>query len=350
MVQDQQTYNIGIVGCGDISDTHAQAVLKIEKGNLIAAFSRTESAVEEFGTKYDIKSYTSYKKFLSNPALDIVAICTPTGTHLEYGQQAAEAGKHLIIEKPIEVTVDRGKTLIETCQHNKVNLAIIYQSRFIPEVIQLKKYIEDQTIGDIIMASASVKWYRDQEYYNNSSWRGTFALDGGGAVINQSIHTIDLLQWFAGRVESISAFNGAFTHDGMEAEDNAVACLKFRNGALGVFQASTSITPPQEREIEINGTKGTLLLKGNDLHKRLSDHSESDVQSKSEDAAGASSPLSGMTYQNHKKQYNAILEAFHNNTTPVVSGKESLQSLAIVEALYQAGTEQKVIQIEDILS
>src|SRR5699024_10349864 len=346
----QQTYNIGIVGCGNISDTHAQAISKTEKGNLIAAFSRTESTVEEFGLQYDIKSYTSYKKFLGDPALDIVAICTPTGTHLEYGLQAAEAGKYLIIEKPIEITVERGQTLIKTCKKNEVELAVIYQNRFIPEVIEMKKHMEAQTIGAPLMAHASVKWYRDQEYYNNSSWRGTFALDGGGAVINQSIHTVDLLQWVAGKVESITAFKGTFTHDGMEAEDNAVACLKFKNGALGVFQASTSITPPQEREIEINGTKGTLLLKGNVLHKQLSDHGESDVPSKTENAAGASSPLSGMTHQNHKSQYNAILDSFYNNTTPMVSGKERLHSLAIVEALYQAGTEQKVIVIETSFS
>lgn len=350
METDQKKYGIGIVGCGNISETHAEAILKTHQGQLIAAHSRTDTTVNDFCAKYDITAFTSYEEFLDNPDLDIVVICTPSGTHLDYGKSAAEAGKHIIVEKPIETTVARGQTLIESCNNNGVKLAVIYQSRFMDDVMQMKELIDNQKVGDIFMASASVKWFRDQEYYSNSSWRGTFALDGGGAVINQSIHTIDLLQWFMGGVKTISAFKGTFTHDGIEAEDNAVACLEFKNGAIGVFEASTSITPPQERKVEINGTEGTLLLKGETLQKELNNQKENDRNDHSGEATGAASPLSGMTYQDHKNQYDAILNAFDHDTKPTVSGEESLQSLAIVEALYKAADEQKPVHIDDILS
>lgn len=350
MATDQKKYGIGIVGCGNISDTHAEAIMKTSKGKLIAAHSRTDASVKTFCEKYDITPFTSYEEFLDNPDLDIVVICTPSGTHLDYGKSAAEAGKHVIVEKPIETTVARGQSLIESCNENGVKLAVIYQSRFMEDVMQMKELIDKQQAGDIFMASASVKWFRDQDYYSNSSWRGTYALDGGGAVINQSIHTIDLLQWFMGGVKTISAFKGTFTHEGIEAEDNAVACLEFNNGAIGVFEASTSITPPQDRTVEINGTKGTLTLKGENLQKKLSDREAAGQEDDSGEATGAASPLSGMTYQDHKNQYDAILDAFHHDTEPVVSGEESLQSLAIVEALYKAADEQQPVHIEDILS
>lgn len=350
MVPNQTKYNIGIVGCGNISETHADAILKTQKGRLVGAYSRTEATLKSFCKKYSIPAFTSYKDFLDNPELDIVVICTPTGTHLDYGKKAASAGKHVIVEKPIEINVTRGQSLIENCSKNGVKLAVIYQSRFIDDVINMRKLIGNKGIGDIFMASASVKWFRDQEYYSNSSWRGTFALDGGGAVINQSIHTIDLLQWLLGGVKFVSAFKGTFTHEGIEAEDNAVACLKFKNGAIGVFEASTSITPPQERTIEINGSQGTLLLEGDRLQKKLNSQKETDREDQSAEATGAASPLAGMSFQHHKSQYDAIFDAFQNDTTPLVSGEDSLQSLAIVEAIYKAADKQQPIHIDDILS
>ncbi|SHG60758.1 Predicted dehydrogenase [Fodinibius roseus] len=350
MATDQKKYGIGIVGCGNISDTHAEAIMKTPKGQLIAAHSRTDASVNTFCEKYDITPFTSYEEFLGNPDLDIVVICTPSGTHLDYGKSAAEAGKHVIVEKPIETTVARGQSLIDSCDKNGVKLAVIYQSRFMDDVMEMKELIDNQQVGDIFMASASVKWFRDQEYYSNSSWRGTFALDGGGAVINQSIHTIDLLQWFMGGVKTISAFKGTFTHEGIEAEDNAVACMEFNNGAIGVFEASTSITPPQDRTVEVNGTGGTLTLKGEALQKKLSDQEAAGREDDAGEATGAASPLSGMTYQDHKNQYDAILDAFHHDRVPVVSGKDSLQSLAIVEALYKAADDQQPVHIRDILT
>jgi len=345
-----QNFGIGIVGCGNISDTHAEAIKNSRNGTLVAAHSRTEKKLNKFCKKYDIEGSASYEEFLNLPDLDMVAICTPSGTHLDYGKLAAAAGKHVIVEKPIEITVDRGKSLIETCEKNNVQLAVIFQNRFIDDVVEMKNFIDAGKVGKIVMASASVKWFRDQKYYSNSNWRGTFALDGGGAVINQAIHTLDLLQWMAGDIQSVSGYKGTLTHEDMEAEDNAVASLHFKNGALGTFTASTSIVPAQERNVEINGTKGTLQLEGDDFVKNMGNKKTSDSPKNSDESTGADSPLAGMTAELHRKQYDQILEAFSKNNEPIVSGKESLKSLAVVEALYQSAKENRSVDIDDFLN
>lgn len=343
-----QKFGLGIVGCGNISDMHAQAIINSERGTLVSAHSRTESRLKAFCDEYNISGSTSFDDFLKNPDLDAVSICTPSGTHLDYGILAAEAGKHIIVEKPIEVTVERGRALIKCCKENGVQLAVIYQNRFIDDVVKMKQAIDGGEIGLPILASASVRWFRSQEYYGDSTWRGTFALDGGGVVINQSIHTIDLLQWFIGDVESVSGFKGTFTHNQIEAEDTAVACLRFKNGAIGVFEGSTSVTPVQKRRIEVNGAKGTALLDGDRFQKKPEDD-QPEKSVESGEAAGASSPLGGMDVINHRRQFDQILEAFAGNREPIVSGEESLKSLAIVEALYTAAEENRVVFIDEIL-
>lgn len=342
-----QKFGIGIVGCGNISNTHAEAIINSERGRLIAAHSRTDSKLNAFCEKYDISGSISYEEFLANPDLDIVSICTPSGTHLDYGQQAAEEGKHVVVEKPIEVTVKRGRLLMDSCDANGVDLAVIYQNRFIDEIMKMKEVLDNGEIGKPVLASASVRWFRSQEYYSDSTWRGTFALDGGGVVINQSIHTVDLLQWFVGDIESVSGLKGTFTHKGIEAEDTAVACLKFKNGAIGVFEGSTSIIPPQKRRIEVNGSEGTAWLEGDCFQKKL--NNEQKVEPKG-DAAGASSPLAGMTIANHQRQFDQILGAFASDGVPVVSGKESLKSLAVVEALYKSAEKGETVFVEKLLT
>lgn len=345
----QKEFGIGIVGCGNISDTHALAVKETRRGKLVSAHSRTVTRLQKFCSTHDITGSHSYDEFLNNDNLDVVSICTPSGTHLDYGIKAAEAGKHLIVEKPIEVTTKRGKDLIRCCKKNGVKLAVIYQNRFDDEVLKMKQALDQGEIGDPILASASVRWYRDHEYYSDSNWRGTLDLDGGGVVINQSIHTIDLLQWLVGDIESVSAFKGAFTHEDIEAEDTAVATLKYKRGTIGVFEGSTSITPSQERRIEVNGTKGTLLLDGRNLVKNIGDRREA-LGKKNADSIGASSPLDGMEMENHCKQFDQILDSFSNEKSAVVAGREALKSLAVVEAIYKSSDIEKLVSVEEFLA
>ena len=343
-IEDKKNWNFGIVGCGNISDTHAKAVSHMPDCNLAAACTRNADRLEQFCSTHSTAGYTSYDEFLAHSNLDIVVICTPSGTHLDYGLKAAKSGKHIIVEKPIEVSVTRGLKLIEACKKNEVKLAVIYQNRFIESVSEMKKLLDQGKIGEVFMATASVKWFRDQQYYQQSDWRGTFTLDGGGAVINQSIHTIDLLQWMLGEAESIYACTTNASHSGIEAEDNAAATIRFRNGAIAVFQASTSIVPAQKRKIELNGKKGTLVLEGDKLTLKT-DSKNADL-SASTGSAGASGPLDGLSYINHLKQYKEIVKAISKNEEPVVSGSESLKSLAMVEAIYTSAKNSRPIFLD----
>ena len=333
--------HFGIVGLGNIALTHARAISGHVNATVSAACSRNEENRKHFGRKFNVPLYSDYSDMLLHDKLDAVTICTPSGSHLDYAKKAAEAGKHVVIEKPIDITVERGREIIECCKQNGVKLAVIYQNRFSDGAIQMKSALNAGEIGSPVMARASVKWYRDQDYYTESTWRGTLKLDGGGAVINQAIHTLDLLIWMMGDVKTVSAFKATLTHPGIEAEDNAVAILKFTSGALCVFEASTSIQPPQPRRIEINGTAGTMVLE-DDRFIEVSNGNEQ--ESKTEvGGVGAADPMAGMGTDHHSRQYEQIIDAILNDKSPVVSGEESLKSLAVVEAIYRSDVEGRTV-------
>ncbi len=343
---------IGIVGCGTIADIHAQAILQSTNAELVSVYSRSKKNARLIGEKYNTKWHTDWDAFISNPDLDSVSICTPNGTHLDYGRKAAEAKKHVILEKPIEITLERAKELITVCKKNEIQLSVIYQTRFVDNMHKLKQQLDNMKLGKIFMADAYIKWFRSQEYYDSGAWRGTFKLDGGGVLINQAIHTIDLLQWLMGDVDTIFGQIGTFTHKRLEGEDNAVATLRFKKGAIGVIEASTSIQPSQARRIEIHGEKGSAIIDDNDIKFSV----EGDISSKDQmddernaPSSGSSSPLGGFSIEPHKKQFEAIVNAINNNTTPPVSGEESMKSLSIVLALYESSRTNTVVNLDNFI-
>jgi predicted dehydrogenase len=338
---------IGIVGCGTIADIHAQAIRESGNAELHSVFSRSIENTKRCGEKYNVKWFADWEQFISDTELDAVSVCTPSGNHLDYGEKAAGAGKHVIVEKPIEVTLERANTLIKKCKANNVKLAVIYQSRFTTEMEKLKKQLDNNTIGTVFMADANIKWFRNQEYYDSGVWRGTFQLDGGGVLINQAIHTIDLLQWFLGDVDTVYGKTGTFTHQNIEGEDNAVAVLRFKSGALATIQASTSVVPAQPRKIEIHGEKGSVKIIDNVVKITLDGESKNTDSEKEKQSSGADSPLAGFSIEPHKKQFEAIVNAIYSDTEPPVSGSESLKSLAIVLAVYKSSESGLVIKINE---
>lgn len=346
----KEKLKIGIIGCGTIAEIHAQAIQQSENAELYSLYSRTKDNVKKCSEKFGVKWFTDWESFISDSELDIVSICTPSGNHLDYGEKAAEAGKHVIVEKPIEVTLKRANRLIEKCKKNNVQLAVIYQSRFMTEISELKKQIEHEKIGDVFMGDAYIKWFRDHTYYDSGEWRGTFKLDGGGVLINQAIHTIDLLQWFMGDVDTVYGKVGTLTHTNIEGEDNAVAVLHYKNGAMGVIEASTSIQPAQSRRIELHGKKGSVIIDNNDVQIMTSETKEEALlKSKEENGSGASSPLGGFSIEPHKEQFEAIINAINNNIQPPISGEESLKSLAIVLAIYESSKLNSPINLSEFL-
>jgi predicted dehydrogenase len=346
----KKKFGIGIIGLGNIADIHAQAIIEAENAELISAYSRNENKARSFAEKYNITGFSEWDKFIHDPNLDAVVICTPNGTHLDLGKSAAEAKKHLIIEKPIEVTLERAQELINISRKNNVELAVIYQSRFMDEIIKAKSIIDENQLGRLIMADAYVKWFRSQDYYDSGEWRGTISLDGGGVLINQAIHTIDLLQWFMGDVQSVFGQTATFTHR-MEGEDNAVAALRFKNGAIGVIEASTSIQPAQARRLEIHGEKGTIIIDDDKVNIFIEGKTEKEDSSQNgkNEPSGSTSPLAGFSIIPHKNQIEQIVKDINNGKTPTVSGADSMKSLAIVLAVYESAGIGKNIILDDFI-
>lgn len=342
--------NIGIVGCGTIADIHAQAIQASSKLTLHSVFSRSEKKASSTGKKFNVQWQTDWEKFINDPGLDAVSICTPNGNHLDVGELAARAGKHVIVEKPIEVTLERANRLISVCEENKVALAVIYQSRFTPAIADIKRILDEKTIGEVFSGDAYIKWYRDQQYYDSGAWRGSLRLDGGGVLINQAIHTIDLIQWFMGDVESIYGMGATLTHERLEGEDNAVAVVRYKSGAMGVIQGSTSIQPALPRRIELHGTDGTITLNGDEVKIVKSGDEDSGDKDSQGPASGASSPLAGFSPDPHRFQMEAIANAIYKGEEPPVSGKESLKSLAIVLAIYESTKSKKPVQMDEFLN
>lgn len=338
-------FGFGIVGCGMIADFHAQAIEAMKGGHLACVFSRNKDNADRVAGAYNCASYQDYRAFLAHPGLDIVAIATPSGAHLEPCEQAAKEGKHIICEKPLEVTLERVDKMIRVCNDNNVMLAGIFPRRFNDATMMFKKAVDAGRLGQITMADAYIKWYRTQEYYDNGDWRGTWKFDGGGALMNQSIHTIDLLYHLAGDVESVCAFAGLSIHKNIETEDIGVAILRFKNGAMGVIEGSTACFSPtgHAAEVQICGSDGSIFMKDDHFtvwdfrkrkpfDKRIMERYCAHSISK---GAGAADPTA-ISFIGHQKNFEDAVRALRKGTIPRVDGKEARKSIEIILAIYRS--------------
>ncbi|MBX3280180.1 MAG: Gfo/Idh/MocA family oxidoreductase [Acidobacteria bacterium] len=333
----------GLVGPGMIGKVHAEAILSIPGAQLPAVCGRDENKTREFAERFNAAAYTDYDAFLAHPGLSIVTICTPSGTHAELGIRAAQAGKHVIVEKPIETTLARADALIEACEESRVRLGVIFQSRLLPAAARIKKAVDEGRLGRLFLGDAYVKWYRAPQYYAEGSWHGTLKLDGGGALINQAIHTVDLLQWIMGPAETVFAFKGALRYPHIEGEDTLTANVRFRNGALGVIEAATSIAPGFRRRLEISGERGTIILDGDDISAWEIEGEAADVGAGEQITDGSSNPAA-ISNEGHRRQIADFIEAVENGKEPVVSGREGRKALQLIEAIYRAADEGRPVE------
>ena len=250
----------GIVGTGMIAEFHARAIGEIPGASVAACLDTVPERARTFAEKHGCRAYGDLKSFLSDPEMEVVNVCSPSGAHLDSAVPAAESGRHLIVEKPLEITVERCLRIVEACSRSGVVLSGIFPSRFFEAARAVKEAVDQGRFGRLSMGSAYVKWWREQAYYSGSGWKGTKAMDGGGALMNQSIHAVDLLLWYMGPVRRVSAFTGVAGHTGLEIEDNASAALEFENGALGAIQGSTAVWPGFLKRVEVLGTSGSAIL------------------------------------------------------------------------------------------
>ena len=330
----QISYKIGIVGAGAAAGLHAKALQGVKGASLESIYNRSPAHGNEFAEEWGIDYIQDYQKFLSGKNLDYIVVCTPTGTHLEFALPAAQAGKNLVIEKPLETTVNRCDKIIDAAEDNEIDLAVIFQNRFKKPAQKIKQAVKNDKLGKLVLGSAKINWYRSDDYYKDS-WKGTKKYDGGGALINQGIHTIDLLQWIMADVVAISGKVKTLTHD-IQGEDVGVANLEFENGALGVITGSTSAYPGLKEELGIYGSRGSLELKGSEIVTwEIRDEGSSVEELEKGGKSGASDPMDIDT-QNHRRQWEEILKARKLGEKPPVKGKEARKSVEIINSIYES--------------
>jgi UDP-N-acetyl-2-amino-2-deoxyglucuronate dehydrogenase len=328
------TIHVGLMGGGNISETHARAARAIPGLEIAAIYGTNRDRVERFATIHGGTPYLDLDAFLNHKPMDFVAIGSPSGLHSVHGIAAARRGLHVLTEKPIEISTERADELIGAARESGVKLGVMFQDRFKPDIRRLKQWIDDGAIGTPLLIDARVKWYRSPGYYSESKWRGTLALDGGGALINQAVHTLDLLLWLFGDVVRVQARTATMMH-AIQGEDTAIALLEFASGAFGTVLATTAAFPGYPRRVEATGTQGTLILE----HDRIIAADLRDVSGRvnvslpSGDNENVASPVVS-DFSGHQAIFEDFVGAIRDNGTPACDGLEGRRSIALVEEIY----------------
>ncbi|MFV0338897.1 MAG: Gfo/Idh/MocA family protein [Chthoniobacterales bacterium] len=345
------TINFAIVGAGSIADFHAAGIQGATNTRLHSVFNRSFEKAQAFTEKHGGKACKSLEELLADPELDAVCITSPSGTHAEVAVAALRAGKHVLCEKPLDISLDRVDAILDAAKDSGKILAAVFQSRLAPNAMRLKEAIEKGRFGKITFASCHVKWWRDQAYYDASPVRGTWASDGGGCLMNQGIHAIDTLQWLVGKPVEVSAMMGSIAHENIEVEDVAAATLRFQNGALGVIEGSTSAWPGLQKRIEISGDKGSVVLEDDALKVwKFQDELPEDkaiLAEGSEDkimGSGRSNPRAIST-EGHRLLIDDLAQAIRRNGQPAISGPDARNAVEIVLAVYQSAREGRFVKL-----
>ena len=330
------TIHIGLIGGGNITETHARAARAIPGVQVSAIHGSNAEKLARLAREYGGTPYQDFEAFLKHRPMDLVIIGSPSGLHAAQGIAAARRGLHVLTEKPIEISAARADTLIEAAKQSKVQLGVIFQDRMKPHIRQLKNWVDQGLLGKVLFVDARVKWYRPPEYYANSRWRGTLALDGGGALINQGVHTVDLLLWLLGDVARVQARTATQLHK-IEAEDTAVAILEFDGGALGIFHATTAAYPGYPRRVEISGSEGTVILEHDriiaaDLRNNPAAATESAALDRNQSASSAVVS----DFRGHQAVLEDFLHAIQHNRAPACDGLAGRRSIALIESIYRA--------------
>ncbi len=337
--------HVGLIGAGNISDTHARALREIAGVTIAAVVAPTRAHAEQLAARHGASAFDSLDRFLDHRPLDLVVVGSPSGLHAAHGAAAARRGLHVLVEKPIDVTTAAADALIDEAARAGVTLGVIFQDRLKPDLRRLKALVDAGRLGAPILADARVKWYRPPSYYQQSRWRGTHALDGGGALMNQGIHTVDVLLWLFGPVRRVTAKAAAMLH-AIEVEDTAVALLEFANGAIGTLEAATSVYPGYSRHLELTGANGTLILDGDELVAiDLKDARDEERPALgSTPTASAASPVVADASA-HVRVFEDFLRAIAGRTAPSCDGRSGRQSVALVNAIYESARLGRPVEL-----
>jgi UDP-N-acetyl-2-amino-2-deoxyglucuronate dehydrogenase len=352
-----KTYHLGILGGGNISDTHARAAASLPNVRVAAVCGVNETRVRAMAERHGAAAYVDVDAFLRHRPLDIVAIGSPSGLHGAQVAAAAAQGLHLLVEKPLEVTTARIDEMARTVEQAGVTLGVFFQDRSTPDFVALKHDLEAGALGRVTLADARVKWYRPPEYYSQSRWRGTWALDGGGALMNQGIHTADLLLWLLGDVRRVYAKAVTALH-AIEVEDTVVAVLEFASGAVGTLECTTAAWPGYNRRVALSGSAGTVVIEQDRVVQRdlrevegqAADGGESGRSAAGAKAEGTKAGASAASpvvadASAHRRVIEDFVEALDSGRTPRVSLREGRRSVALAEAIYQSSRSGQAVDL-----
>ena len=254
-----KTHNIAILGCGKVAHLHAKAVQNLPNARLVGVWSRTEKTAKDFAERYKVPSYTDIEKLIKEEKIDLVIICTPHPFHLEPAQKAALAGAHILVEKPLASTLEDSDKIISTCKKAGVKLGVISQRRWYEPVMRVKKAIEAGKIGKPVFGTVNMLGWRDKEYYDADPWRGNWKMEGGGVLVNQAPHQLDILLWFMGEIDEVYGLWKNLNHPYIEVEDTALAIIKFKNGGIGNIIVSNSQKPGIYGKVHVHGENGASV-------------------------------------------------------------------------------------------
>ena len=341
----------GIIGLGSVAKTHAYALKMSKNCYLEAVYSPHKDKAEALSKEYGCEAYTNLESFFADDKVEVVLIATPSGLHEDVAVPALKAGKHVLIEKPIEITEEKAWHIVEEGKNNNRLVGGIFQNRFYDAPLLIRKAIDEGRFGRIVMVEASLKWLRSQAYYDSGAWRGTWDIDGGGVLMNQGIHAIDLLLWFGGDVDCVSGFASTLSHERIEVEDNGTVALRFKNGALGVINASTSIYPGYRRRIEVCGTDGSAVLEDEALVSwAFKDNREEDEEIRRKYAlpgstSGGSSNASDINWVGHQRQFDDFALSVREGGKPLVDGEEALRSVKLIRNIYRSAKEERAVEL-----
>jgi len=344
-----KSLGFGIIGCGVIADFHAQAIANLNGARLVGMADVVPEAVKRLTEKHKPDfSTTDIAELVARPDIDIVCVTTPSGAHLEPALTAIRSGKHVVVEKPIEITLERVDQLLQAADAAKVKVAAIFQSRFGTGARTVKAALEAGRFGKLVLCSAYVKWHRAADYYRG--WKGTLKLDGGGAVMNQGVHAVDLLQWFAGMPEEVFAWKTRRVHTGIEAEDTAAATLRFAGGALGSIEATTAAFPGFNKRIEICGSGGSVILEDDrilawEFRETLPEDEAIKAASQGVDMGSGASVPDKINFHGHQLQLQDLVDAVHEDRRPAVEGREARNAVALIRAIYDSAESGRPVKV-----
>jgi predicted dehydrogenase len=337
---------MGVIGCGVISDTHLAAIGRLPDARLIAVCDKNGPAARAKAEAQGCDWYTSHHDLLAREDIDVVHLTVPSGLHARLGVEVAEAGKHIVVEKPIDITLESVDALIAAAERNRVKIGAICQLRAFPAYRRVGQAIQEGRLGRLLYAAVTVPWYRSDAYYSDG-WHGTRALDGGGALMNQSIHYIDLLLHFLGRATQVAGFTGTLAHERIEVEDCGSAAVLFDGGAQGLIHGSTCTYQGHPARVEVHGTQGNVYVEANEL--RLWEVEGEPVERCDGPAAttAASDPRAGLgeAARAHAVQIQDLLDAVREDREPNFNGREARRAVELILAIYRSSERGEVVSL-----